>query len=52
MAILREMESFILERSVGFCFVARQKRMQIDDKDYHLDLLFYHRKLRGWWRLT
>ena len=45
-AILREMESFILELGVGFCFVARQKRMQIDDKDYHLDLLFYHRKLR------
>jgi len=45
-AILREMESFILELGTGFCFVARQKRMQIDDKDYHLDLLFYHRKLR------
>ena len=40
------MESFILELGAGFCFVARQKRMQIDDKDYHLDLLFYHRKLR------
>ena len=45
-AILREMESFILELGAGFCFVARQKRMQIDDQDYHLDLLFYHRKLR------
>ncbi|MBI4374258.1 MAG: DUF1016 domain-containing protein [Deltaproteobacteria bacterium] len=44
-AILREMEAFILELGVGFCFVARQKRMQIDDKDYYLDLLFYHRKL-------
>jgi predicted nuclease of restriction endonuclease-like (RecB) superfamily len=45
-AILREMESFILELGVGFCFVARQMRMQIDDRDYYLDLLFYHRKLR------
>ena len=45
-AILREMESFILELGMGFCFVARQMRMQIDDQDYHLDLLFYHRKLR------
>ena len=45
-AILREMEAFILELGVGFCFVARQKRMQIDSKDYYLDLLFYHRKLR------
>ena len=45
-AILREMEAFILELGVGFCFVARQHRMQIDDRDYYLDLLFYHRKLR------
>ena len=45
-AILREMEAFILELGVGFAFVARQKRMTIDGKDYHLDLLFYHRKLR------
>jgi len=45
-AILREMEAFILELGVGFCFVARQMRMQIDDRDYYLDLLFYHRKLR------
>ena len=45
-AILREMEAFILELGVGFCFVARQMRMQIDGRDYYLDLLFYHRKLR------
>ena len=45
-AILREMEAFILELGHGFCFVGRQKRMQIDDRDYYLDLLFYHRKLR------
>ena len=45
-AILREMEAFILELGVGFCFVARQQRMQVDDRDYYLDLLFYHRKLR------
>ena len=45
-AILRQMEAFILELGVGFTFVTRQKRMTIDGKDYHLDLLFYHRKLR------
>lgn len=27
-------------------FVARQKRIQIDGEDFHLDLLFYNRKLR------
>lgn len=45
-AILREMESFILELGVGFAFVARQKSMTIDNEDHHLDLLFYHRHLR------
>lgn len=45
-AILREIEAFMLEIGAGFCFVARQKRMQIDGRDYYLDLLFYHRKLR------
>jgi predicted nuclease of restriction endonuclease-like (RecB) superfamily len=45
-AILREMETFILELGVGFAFVERQKRMQMDHKDYYLDLLFYHRHLR------
>ncbi len=45
-SILRELESFILELGVGFAFVARQKRMTVDSKDYYLDLLFYHRKLR------
>ncbi len=45
-AILRELEAFILELGVGFTFVARQKRIAIDGKDYYLDLLFYHRGLR------
>jgi len=44
--ILRELEAFILELGVGFTFVARQKRMTVDNEDYYLDLLFYHRKLR------
>ncbi|EIV2911328.1 MULTISPECIES: PDDEXK nuclease domain-containing protein [Serratia] len=45
-AIVREMESFLLELGAGFSFVARQKRILIDDEDFHLDLLFYNRKLR------
>ena len=45
-AILREMERFLLELGIGFTFVARQKRITIDAEDFHLDLLFYHRKLR------
>lgn len=45
-AILRQLEQFILEIGKGFAFVERQKRMIIDGEDYHLDLLFYHRKLK------
>lgn len=45
-AILLELESFILEFGNGFSFVARQKRMIIDEEDIVLDLLFYHRVLR------
>ena len=45
-AILRGMESFILELGAGFSFVARQKRITIDNEDYYLDLLFFHRKLK------
>ncbi|MEK7729948.1 MAG: PDDEXK nuclease domain-containing protein [candidate division KSB1 bacterium] len=45
-AILRDLENFILELGVGFTFIARQKRIIVDNEDHHLDLLFYHRKLR------
>ncbi len=45
-AILRELENFIIELGIGFSFVARQKRMTIDNIDFYLDLLFYHRKLK------
>jgi predicted nuclease of restriction endonuclease-like (RecB) superfamily len=45
-AILRELESFIMELGVGFTFVARQKRIIVDGDDFYLDLLFYHRDLR------
>jgi hypothetical protein len=45
-AILRELEAFILELGSDFAFVARQKRITVDNEDYYLDLLFYHRRLR------
>jgi predicted nuclease of restriction endonuclease-like (RecB) superfamily len=44
-AIMREMESVILELGVGFAFVARQKRITVDEDDFYLDLLFFHRHL-------
>ncbi|MCB1777825.1 MAG: DUF1016 family protein, partial [Candidatus Competibacteraceae bacterium] len=45
-AILRELESFLLELGAGFTFVARQKRIQIDNDDFYIDLLFYNRRLK------
>ena len=45
-AILREIERFLLEMGAGFTFVSRQKRLQIDDDDFYIDLLFYNRKLK------
>lgn len=45
-AILRELERFLLEMGQGFAFIARQKRIQVDVRDYYMDLLFYHRHLK------
>ncbi|WP_239541007.1 PDDEXK nuclease domain-containing protein [Cryomorpha ignava] len=45
-AILKELEHFILEMGKGFAFVARQKRIILDGKDFKIDLLFFHRKLK------
>lgn len=45
-AILREMEHFLLELGAGFTFIARQKRIEIDNEDFYIDLLLYNRKLK------
>ncbi len=45
-AILNALEKFILELGKDFYFVARQKRITLDNIDYYMDLVFYHRKLR------
>lgn len=45
-AILAELESFMLEFGRDFTFVGRQVRITIGNKDYYIDLLFYHRKMR------
>ncbi|MBR5940300.1 MAG: DUF1016 family protein [Neisseriaceae bacterium] len=45
-AIIAEMEHFILEMGSDFAFMARQKRITIDNEDYYIDLLFFHRRLK------
>lgn len=45
-AILANLQKFITEMGTDFAFLARQKRIIIDNEDYYIDLLFYHRGLR------
>ena len=45
-AILAELQDFIIEMGSDFAVMARQKRIMIDNTDYYIDLLFYHRRLR------
>ncbi len=45
-ALLRHLESFLLELGGDFAFVARQRRLRIGGEWYRVDLLFFHRKLR------
>lgn len=45
-SILAQLQNFITEMGSEFAFLARQKRITIDDEDFYIDLLFYHRGLR------
>ena len=45
-AILADLQGFITELGSDFAFLARQRRITIDQTDYYLDLLFFHRSLR------
>ncbi len=45
-ALVVNLQQFIMELGNGFAFLERQKRIPVDAVDYHLDLLFYHRKLK------
>jgi predicted nuclease of restriction endonuclease-like (RecB) superfamily len=45
-AIVAELQRFIIELGSDFAFLSRQKRITIDHRDYKIDLLFYHRRLK------
>lgn len=45
-ALIRHLETFLLELGGDFAFVGRQRRLRIDDEWYRVDLLFFHRRLR------
>jgi predicted nuclease of restriction endonuclease-like (RecB) superfamily len=44
--LIRHLEHFLLELGNDFAFVARQRRLRIDDEWYRVDLLLFHRRLR------
>jgi predicted nuclease of restriction endonuclease-like (RecB) superfamily len=48
-AILTKMKEFLIELGSDFAFMGQQKRITIDNDDFYIDLLFYH---RSWKRLV
>ena len=45
--LVEQVQDFILELGYGFCFIGRQHRLSLGDKEYFVDLLFYHRFLKS-----
>ena len=45
--LISRLQAFLLELGYGFCFVGRQHRLTLGEKEYFIDLLFYHRFLKS-----
>lgn len=45
-ALIDNLQRFMLELGREFCFVDRQFRITVGNRHHHLDLLFFHRRLR------
>ena len=45
--LIDKLGNFLLELGTGFAFVARQKRITIDEKNFRIDLVFYNRILKS-----
>ncbi len=45
-AIITHLQHFLLELGQGFTFVARQKRILLEDDEFFADLVFYNRLLK------
>jgi predicted nuclease of restriction endonuclease-like (RecB) superfamily len=41
-ALIEHLQKFLLELGKGFSFVARQKRISLDDENFYIDLVFYN----------
>jgi len=40
--LLEHITSFLLELGSGFAFIGKQKNLKVGQKDFYIDLLFYH----------
>lgn len=45
-ALIEKIKDFLLELGMGFAFMGSQYHLEVEDKDYYIDLLFYHHRLR------
>jgi len=45
--LISRLQAFLLELGYGFCFVGRQHRITLGQKEYFIDLLFYHRFIKA-----
>ncbi len=46
--LVKHIRKFLLELGAGFAFVGEQYRIEVGNKDYYIDLLFYHLKLHSY----
>jgi len=44
--LMENVSKFLLELGKGFAFVGQQYHIKVSDRDYYLDLLFYHTRLK------
>jgi len=45
-AILKKIRAFLIEMGGNFAFIGNQYRLKVGEKDYSIDLLLFHRRLR------
>jgi predicted nuclease of restriction endonuclease-like (RecB) superfamily len=44
--LVKNVEKFLVELGAGFAFVGRQYKLEISEREFYIDLLFYHLKMR------
>jgi predicted nuclease of restriction endonuclease-like (RecB) superfamily len=45
-SLIDNIQNFLLELGYGFAFVSRQKRLNVEEQDFYIDLVFYNFKLK------